>query len=756
MQPPTLPIDEEERLQELYDLQILDTPPEPDFDAIVAVAARICQAPIALISLIDRDRQWFKARHGIDAPETSRAVSFCGHALHERDHLVVHDATLDPRFVDNPLVTGPPEIRFYAGVLLRAEGGRPLGTLCVIDRAPREPSAELLANLHTLSLAASNLFALRQRQRRERALLAAQDAITLDLGRATELLRRLADAKRDFLGGAPRDRVFHGLLDALLVTTASEYGFIGEVHRDPSGAAYLKTAAISNIAWSPETRRLFEDNHRRGLVFSNHYSLFGHVLRTSEPVITNDPASDPRRGGTPPGHPPLRAFLGVPCLADGELVGMFGIANRPGGYSRRDLDELAPLQATCAAIFANIRAQRRREEAERGLLERQADLARVNGELAEALRVKDEFLATVSHELRTPLQGLLGLASTLAGGRHGALTPAQQGVLETMNASGHLLLQLINDLLDFTKAESGQLALGPGVTDLPVVLDQCLDLLRDQAHTKGLSLTRAVDPGFPRLALDPLRVLQILLNLLSNAVKFTDRGAVAVHARAPAEGPLRIEVRDTGIGISPADLARIFAPFTQIDSGLKRRRGGTGLGLALSRRIAALFGGAIEVESALGRGSTFSLTIPRAHALAAAAPAPAPTPALAPASSPHRILLAEDNDINVLTLSAFLEEGGHSVVVAHDGEEAIHLAAAERPDLILMDLHMPRVDGLEATRRIRRDPALRGVPILALTAAVGVDDRRRGADARRDAGRTKPITSARLNQTIAEHLRDRP
>ena len=750
MQPPALPIDEDERLRELDELQILDTPPEDDFDAIVTVTARICQVPMAAISLIDRDRQWFKARYGIDTPETSRTISFCGHAILERERLVVPDATLDPRFYDNPAVSGPPNVRFYAGALLRVEGGRPLGTLCVIDRTPRRPSAELLDNLHALGHAVSALLALRRRRRRERALAD-------DLDRATDLLRRLADVKRDFLSGVPRERVFHNLLDTLLVTTGSEYGFIGEVHRDPSGAAYLKTEAITNIAWSPETRRLFEDNHQRGLVFTNHHSLFGHVLRTGEPAIANDPARDPRSGGTPPGHPALHAFLGVPCVADGELVGMFGIANRPGGYTRRDVDDLAPLQATCAAIFANLRAQRRRDEAERGLRERQADLARVNGELAEALRVKDEFLATVSHELRTPLQAVLGLASTLATGRYGPLAPAQREALATMNASGHLLLQIINDLLDFTKTESGQLALSPGVTDLPQVIDECLDLLRDQAYAKGLSLTRAVDPGFPRLVLDPLRVLQILLNLLSNAVKFTDRGAVEVRAHAHAGAPLRVEVRDTGIGIAAADLARIFSPFTQVDGGLSRQRAGTGLGLALSRRIAALFGGAIEVESAPGTGSTFTLTIPREHALAdAAEPEPAPAPAPAPAAPPRRILLAEDNDINVLTLSAFLEEGGHRVLVAHDGEEAITLAAAERPDLILMDLHMPRVDGLEATRRIRSDPALRSVPILALTAAAGIDDPRRCADAGLDGVLTKPITSARLNQTIADHLRDRP
>lgn len=870
-----IPEDEELRLAALAELEILDTPPEQEFDHLVELAARISGAPMALISLVDRERQWFKARVGLDARETPRELAFCAHAILGDGIFVVPDATADPRFADSPLVVGAPKIRFYAGVVLASEAGHRLGTLCVIDQRPREASQELRASLTALARTTSSLLELRRRRRGERAAMAEQARTAHDLRRSTELLRQISEAQRDFLVGAPAPRVFGKLLDALVAASESEYGFIGEVLRDGEGQTSLQTHAITDIAWDEPSRRMFAERGPGGMTFSNLNTLFGAVTREGATVIANAPASDPRRGGLPPGHPPLRAFLGVPCFAGGELVGMLGVANRAGGYSERDVEALGALTGTCAALFSHLRvqrlgreaeAERRRSEArlaaiiesaneaivcldralairtwnpeaarifgwtaeeaigrdsvemlapasrrvsaranleaalvggahlgqtlesegltrdggvipvevslarvawgdevevsaflrdtrarraaERELRARSDELARLNAELSEALRIKDEFLATVSHELRTPLQAVIGRSASLLAGHHGALSAAQGEVLRTIGASGELLLQLINDLLDLTKVEAQQLELKPGIVDVAGLVDACVALVGDLAGRKSLRIAREIEADLPRLRLDPLRFEQVLINVLGNAVKFTPEGSIVVRARLDPAGPrLVVEVEDTGIGIPADQLERIFEPFTQVESGLRRRHAGTGLGLALTRRLVELFGGTIAVKSALGVGSTFTVSLP-VQTLDVAGEHQRQRAAVRQ-NQRLRVLFADDNEINVLTISAFLAASGHEVVVAHDGAEAVAQFEAHRPDVVLLDLQMPNVDGIEAARRIRAMPELGQPPIIALTAMGRSSDRERCREAGFDAFVTKPVTPEALDAVIA-------
>ena len=379
-----------ERLAQLQRYEILDTAPEDVFDDFTILAAQICGTPISLISLIDADRQWFKSRVGLAATQTPRELAFCDHAIRTPEVMEVPDATLDPRFVDNPLVTGAPDIRFYAGAPLVAPDGSRIGTLCVIDRIPRHLSDDQRASLARLGRQIIVQLELRLARRDLEARIAgAERAETLmreTLARAnaaerrTGLVNDLLSAVRELLTGHlvqnGRRATFARLLELLLEYTDSNYGFVAEVLHDPAGQPYLKTQAVTNIAWNDEMRAFFDQHHAQGLEFRNLQTLFGAALTTGQTVISNSPATDPRRGGLPPGHPPLNAFLGVPIRHGGELVGMVGVANRPDGYDPAIVELLEPLFSAYATIIHDVRMADLREEA-------QLKIGRLNQELQD-------------------------------------------------------------------------------------------------------------------------------------------------------------------------------------------------------------------------------------------------------------------------------------------------------------------------------------------------------------------------------------
>ena len=381
---------EVERLVQLQRYEILDTAPEDVFDDFTILAAQICGTPISLISLLDADRQWFKSRVGLAATQTPREMAFCDHAIRTPDVMEVPDATLDPRFVDNPLVTGAPDIRFYAGAPLVAPDGSRIGTLCVIDRIPRHLSDDQRTSLARLGRQIIVQLELRLARRDLEARIAgAERAETLmreTLARAnaaerrTGLVNSLLSAVRELLTGHlvqnGRRATFARLLELLLEYTDSNYGFVAEVLHDPAGQPYLKTQAVTNIAWNDEMRAFFDQHHAQGLEFRNLQTLFGAALTTGQTVISNSPATDPRRGGLPPGHPPLNAFLGVPIRHGGELVGMVGVANRPDGYDPAIVELLEPLFSAYATIIHDVRMADLREEA-------QLKIGRLNQELQD-------------------------------------------------------------------------------------------------------------------------------------------------------------------------------------------------------------------------------------------------------------------------------------------------------------------------------------------------------------------------------------
>jgi signal transduction histidine kinase/ActR/RegA family two-component response regulator len=431
------------------------------------------------------------------------------------------------------------------------------------------------------------------------------------------------------------------------------------------------------------------------------------------------------------------------------------LARSKGGGGKAD----APAGGVIAADRVIRELELRRREAGQARADAEAALARLaesENELARrrvdaeaANQAKSSFLATMSHEIRTPLNGVLGMAEAMAADE---LTPAQRKRLNVIRASGAQLLTLLNDILDISKIEAGKLsfeAVEFGVTQL---CDSVVAAFAGIAASKGVDFEVTVAAGAAgRYLGDPTRVRQILSNLVSNALKFTEQGRVQVHVE-PAEAGLRLVVSDTGVGITPNQLARLFAKFEQADSSTTRRFGGTGLGLAICRELAERMGGAIRAESRVGKGAAFTVDLPLVRVGDEQSPAGVAEPAATAATDVSlRLLVAEDNDINGLVIKTLLEQAGMSPRLVHDGGAAIAAWEAEPFDLILMDVQMPVMDGPEATRAIRRREAETGrarTPIIALTANTMTHQVDEYRAAGMDGHVAKPLELARLFAAI--------
>lgn len=409
---------------------------------------------------------------------------------------------------------------------------------------------------------------------------------------------------------------------------------------------------------------------------------------------------------------------------------------------------------------SNREIQQHRDLLEERIRQRTEELENAMRTALAASQAKSEFLANMSHELRTPMNGLLGMLDVVL---DSSLASEQREHLETAQHSAYSLLALLNDILDLSKIEAGRMMIEKIPFNVRSILEDCVKSYLPRAAQKGIALKFEMDDSSPSQVLgDPLRLRQIVTNLLSNAIKFTERGWVSVSVRTePVEGrpgiaQFEIDVCDTGTGIDKEKLQSIFDKFTQADGSITRKYGGTGLGLAITKRLTELQDGRVTVESNPGMGSRFSIKLPyemvreQSPALNAAPVEMAPR---AESMVPARILLVEDNVVNQKVVLAVLRKRKYHIDVASDGREALSLMETSRPyDLLLMDVQMPVLDGLETTRIIRKDPRWTTLPILAMTAHAMTGDRERCLQAGMNHYISKPIQPAHLLSTITQAL----
>ncbi|MCX8085803.1 MAG: ATP-binding protein [Rhodocyclaceae bacterium] len=435
-----------------------------------------------------------------------------------------------------------------------------------------------------------------------------------------------------------------------------------------------------------------------------------------------------------------------------EVVGNDEAA-RLGHAMNAMLDTLVEREDALRASEARL--AQHRDELEREVQHRTAELEKTRDAAEAASRAKSMFLANMSHELRTPLNAILGFAQLME--RDPRLPEDLRAKLATINRSGNYLLSLINDVLEISRIEAGRLTANIAPLNLHELLASLVEVMTVRARSKGLELKLERAADLPEgIASDAAKLRQILLNLLSNAVKFTPAGEVVLTARLlERKGDdivLEFAVRDTGVGMKAEELERIFTPFFQAEAGLRQIEG-TGLGLAISRQYARLMGGEIYAESVPGAGSTFRLRLP---ATLAAAPVAAPQQgrvrALAAGEPRYRILVAEDEPVNQELVRLLLEEVGFEVAAAADGREAVELFQRWRPHLVLMDMRMPIMDGFAATREIRALPSGEAVPIIAFTASAFEEERRAILAAGCTDVMTKPLEENRFFELIERHL----
>jgi PAS domain S-box-containing protein len=574
-----VPQNEAERLAALRECEVLDTESEAAFDDIARLAAYVCQTPVALVSLVDENRQWFKARVGLDSQETPRDVAFCAHAILRPDLFVVGDAARDPRFAANPLVTAEdPGVRFYAGAPLVTEDGHALGTLCVIDRVARDLTAEQREALRVLAHHASALLELR---RRARALEAANRELRREAREreAAEREREAAERERE---AAERER------EELLVRERTTRAVAEQSERDYRFLA----ESIPQQVWTATADGALDYVNRRAL---DYFSL--------------PPAEVLGHGWQQVVHPddlPECLERWQHSLRTGETYEIeFRLRGGVGGEYRWHLGRALPLRDPGGRVLKWFGTNTDIDDQKR--------LYRV---AQDANRTKDEFLATVSHELRTPLTSIMGWAEMMslgmldeAGSRH---------AVEVIEKSARSQAQLIADLLDISRITTGRLRLDVRPLELPLVIEAALDVVRPAAEARSIRLTADYDPQAARVSGDPDRLQQVFWNLLSNAVKFTpDGGRVSVRLARAGGHHAEVTVTDTGTGIDPKFLPYVFDRFRQGEHHMTRAHGGLGIGLSIVRHLVELHGGTVRAESdGEGRGSTFRIRLPllRAHA----------------------------------------------------------------------------------------------------------------------------------------------
>jgi len=772
------------------------------FDRLTSLAATLFEAPAALVSITEGHRQLFRSHLGIGVVEIESENAFTPHAvaMGEGAVLVVEDAAADPRFRDSFYVAGEAHIRFYAGAVISTRDGRHVGTLCVLDQKARpRPDEAKLETLKSMARLAADML-----EKREQARAKAEKLEMLDMAEAMSgvghwrldvATNRVTWSDQVYhvhgldpdefdpnLGSAidayhPEDReVITAVVQRAietgepydvrlkLIRTDGETRLVrtqGTPQRDESGRVTALFGVFQDITEQEASlARARKNEHRYRLLADNMADVLARVK--------------------PDGHsnyisPAVEAILGY------SRAEMFGTTaqeyvleeDRPifMGAMTEVLKTGENRRVQYRAVHKNgehiwVETQLQRVENSKGegeviivirdIRDRKVlehDLMAARDRAEAAARAKSEFLANMSHELRTPLTSVVGFAGLL--GQSRTLGEEERRYVERIAAGSEALLAVINDILDYSKLEAGKVELDPHRFD-PLALAQAgVELMEGQCRAKGLDVRLEMDPDMPAgLIGDSGRLRQVLLNFLSNAVKFTTEGGVTVTASCEpgTDGRvwLSLSVKDTGVGVSDAQVEQLFDRFTQADASTTRTFGGTGLGLAISRQLVEMMGGEIGAFGKPGEGSTFWFQVPLPLADASEEPAEGE---VAQAIGAARILMADDAPANRELVSVLLGGMGLVVDTVENGAEAVEAVRHEAYDLVLMDVHMPVMDGLDAARAIRSLGGAAGkIPIIALTANVAREQVQACLEAGMNGHLAKPIDVSQMARTLSDWL----
>ena len=655
-QNPPVPHDETERLSALFDYAILDTPPEENFDRITRIASRMLKVPMCLVSLVDSDRQWFKSKYGLDADETPRNIAFCAHAIVQDEVMVVPDATKDPRFRDNPLVLGEPNVRFYAGAPLTSWSGHNVGTLCVIDQKPRKQTLEQQEILEDLAKIVVDEMELRLWGKRVLDALGEKDQAVEQLDAAKRDLE--AEVEERILAQAEivdRENRARAILDTVLdgIITIDDSGDIETIN--PAACRIFGYDADDVIGRNvkvlmPEPYRGGHDGYLRSYIETGEAKIIG----------TGREVSGQRKDGTT-----FPMELAVSPMMVGDRMMFTGVV--------RDISERKKIE-----------------------------------------NMKNEFVSTVSHELRTPLTSIKGALGLLRGGLQADLPDKARRMIEIAYQNSDRLVRLINDILDIEKIEAGMMKYELVPLSLADLLTEAIDANTGFAEEHGVRIELQDQVSGATVDGDRDRMIQVLTNLLSNAVKYSpEAGAVGVRTAA-RNGWVRVSVSDKGPGIPEKFRDTIFTKFVQADSSDTREKGGTGLGLAISKAIVEEHGGTIGFETMTGEGTTFHFDLPLARTEASAS-ADVPKHDGKVRSRPRILVCEDDHDIAEL-IAMMIEPGGFDCDIAHTAAEAKALLDEGTYVAMTLDLGLPDQNGLALIREIRENEATRQLPVVVVSA----------------------------------------
>jgi len=666
------PLNENDRIKNLNSYEILDSSRDSSFDNITTLSAQISGCPIALISLVDEDRQWFKSAKGIEATETPRNISFCAYTiLTPEKPLIITDTKKDSRFQNNPLVCVAPNIRFYAGFPIVTMEGYCIGTLCVIDQKPRKINADKLEMLGLLAQQVTNLLTLHRKKNK------------------INILSKIVEQSNNMI--AILDSTFHYEYVNSFFVKRSGYSLeeiLGKKPMDILIGAKTDTKVIEELL---NASNKHEEIEREIQLQSKSGELFW--VKMALKTVYDE-------------YQKVRKHIGV----------------------LMDINDFK---------F------------------KEAQLIQAKEDAQEATKMKEQFLSNMSHEIRTPMNGIIGLSNILL--EENNLSIRDTKLVSHINYSADSLLRILNDILDFSKINAEKLTFENINFNLIHIFDELKGNLGLIAQEKGLDFQVTIDKKLPKfVAGDPTRLNQILRNIVGNAVKFTRLGGVHIAVALMEynmDGPLvEVTVSDTGIGIPKNRLNTIFNEFEQAHDYIASKYGGTGLGMSIAKQLIERFHGQLSITSEEGIGTECTFTVQLNNPILDTKPA-----SFNINISNHtdqneifKILVVDDSEVNQIVAQDSLRKMGYQVDIANNGQESIAFYKRGNYDLILMDVQMPVMNGLEATKVIRAMDSQ--IPILAMTASVMEHDKIKCLEAGMNQTIPKPIKSKELQAILAEYL----